>query len=134
MNRILVIDDELGISDLICEALKRSGYMVETAFNGRQGVKRFNDTAYDLVVTDMCMPDLDGNGIIRHIRNSSRPLTPVIGISGTPWLLQGADCDVALPKPFPLRTLIESVKRLTRVSLAEASPPRALPLNEQPAF
>jgi DNA-binding response OmpR family regulator len=134
MNRILVIDDELGISDLICEALKRSGYTVETAFNGRQGVKRFNATAYDLVVTDMCMPDLDGNGIIRHIRNSSRPFTPIIGISGTPWLLQGAGCDAVLPKPFPLRTLIESVKRLTRVSLAEASLPRALPLNEQPAF
>ena len=134
MNHILVIDDELGISDLICEALKRSGYTVETAFNGRQGVQRFNDTFYDLVVTDMCMPDLDGNGIIRHIRNSSRPFTPIIGISGTPWRLQGADCDAVLPKPFPLRALVESVKRLTQLSLADASSPRAFSLNDQPAF
>lgn len=70
----------------------------------------------------MCMPDLDGKGIIRHIRNSSRPFTPIIGISVTPWLLQGAGCDAVLPKPFPLLTLIESVRRLTRVSLAEGFP------------
>ncbi|MGA6927224.1 MAG: response regulator, partial [Desulfosarcina sp.] len=96
MNRILVIDDEPGISDMIGEALTRFGYTVDTATTGRQGVKRLKEASFDLVVTDMCMPELDGAGIVRQIRNSSRPLTPVIGISGTPWLLERADCDAVL--------------------------------------
>ena len=134
MIRILVIDDELGISEIICEALKPFGYAVETAINGRQGIERFNDTIYDLVVTDFGLPDIDGNSVIRHIRNSCRPFTPVIGISGTPWLLEGSDCDAVLSKPFPLRALIELVKRLTRFSPANTSPFRGLPLDDRPAL
>jgi CheY-like chemotaxis protein len=128
MNRILVIDDEPGIADLIREALTRVGYTVETASNGRQGLQLLKDAAYDLVVTDMCMPGLDGAGIVRHVRSSSRPLTPVIGTSGTDWLLESADCDAILPKPFPLQTLVDTVARLNRISLAAAPSPTAFPL------
>ncbi|MGA6925585.1 MAG: response regulator [Desulfosarcina sp.] len=125
MNQILVIDDEPGISDMIGEALTRFGYTVEIATTGQQGVKRLKDASFDLVVTDMCMPGLDGTGIIRQIRNSSRPLTPVIGISGTPWLLERADCDAVLTKPFPLHVLIDTVKRLERINLPAAADPAA---------
>ena len=118
MNRILVIDDESCILDLIREALTKYGYTVETASDGRQGLQRLKDAAFDLVLTDMCMPDLDGACIVRHVRRSSRPLTPVIGISGTPWLLEGADCDAVLSKPFPLQALVDTVKNLTRISLS----------------
>ena len=136
MNRILVIDDEPSISDLIREALTRFGYTVETAFNGRQGLQLLKDASFDLVVTDMCMPDLDGTCIVRHVRSSSRPLTPVIGISGTPWLFEAADCDAVLPKPFPLQVLVDTVKRLNRISLSAAPNPTAftLPLNDQPVW
>lgn len=136
MNRILVIDDEPSISDLIREALTKFGYTVETASNGRQGLQFLKDASFDLVVTDMCMPDLDGACIVRHVRSSSRPLTPVIGISGTPWLLEGADCDAVLPKPFPLQALVDTVKLLKRISLSATPNPTAfpLPLNAQPVL
>ena len=136
MNRILVIDDEPCILDLICEVLTKFGYTVETASNGRQGLQRLKDDAFDLVLTDMCMPDLDGVRIIRHVRRSSRPLTPVIGISGTPWLLEGADCDAILPKPFLLQVLVDTVKNLIRASLPAAPEPTAFPLriNPQPVL
>ena len=136
MNRILVIDDEPSISDLIREALTRFGYTVETASNGRQGLQLLKDSSFDLVVTDMCMPDLDGTCIVRHIRSSSRPLTPVIGISGTPCLLEAADCDAVLSKPFPLQALVDTVKRLNRISHSAAPNPTAfpLPLNDQPVW
>ena len=128
MNRILVIDDEQSISDLIQEALTRFGYTVETASNGRQGLQRLQGGAFDLIVTDMYMPDLDGACIVRHVRSSSRPYTPVIGISGTPWRLEDADCDAVLPKPFPLQTLVDTVKRLERTSLSPAPAHTIYPL------
>ena len=136
MNRILVIDDEPSISDMIREALTRFGYTVETASNGRKGLQLLKDASFDLVVTDMCMPDLDGACIVRYLRSSSRPLTPVIGISGTPWLLEGADCDAVLPKPFPLQVLVDTVKHLKMINLSSAPNPTVFPIspNAQTVF
>jgi DNA-binding response OmpR family regulator len=133
MNRILVIDDEPCISDLIREALTKFGYTVETAASGRRGLQLLKETSFDLVITDMCMLDIDGAFIVRHVRSSSRPLTPVIGISGTPWLLEGAGCDAVLPKPFPLQALVDTVKSLKRISLSAAPNPTTfrLSLNTQ---
>jgi DNA-binding response OmpR family regulator len=136
MNRILVIDDEPGISSLICEALTRFGYAVKTAANGRQGLRLLKDAAFDLVVTDMCLPDLNGACIVQHVRSSNCPLTPVIGISGTPWMLEGAGCDAILPKPFSLQTLADTVKRLTRISISTDPDPAAFhfSVNVQPVL
>ena len=66
MNRILVIDDEPDISDLIRQVLTRLGFQVKTASNGQQGLKLLDNASFDLVVTDMCMPDLDGTCIVRR--------------------------------------------------------------------
>jgi len=134
MNRILVIDDEPIICDLIWEALTRFGYTVEVAPTGRQGLQRLQEVSFDLVVTDMYMPDLDGAFIIRHIRSSSRPFTPVIGISGTPWLLEDVACDAVLPKPFPLQALVDTVKRLEKISLSAAPGHTPCPLNAPPVL
>jgi DNA-binding response OmpR family regulator len=86
MDTILVIDDEKGITSLIREALSMFGYDVEIALDGQEGIKKFETSAYDLVITDICMPGLDGNSVARHIRNSDRKSTPIIGMSGTPPL------------------------------------------------
>ncbi|MGD9309248.1 MAG: response regulator [Desulfosarcina sp.] len=123
MARILVIDDEQSIADMIREALTRYGDTVKTAISGTQGLQLWEDGVFDLVVTDMRMPDLTGGSIVRHVRRSNRPLTPVIGMSGTPWLLDKTGCDAVLPKPFRLNALIETVKRLktNKPSLKRAS-------------
>lgn len=134
MNLILVIDDETSIAELIHEALTGCGYTVETASSGRSGLQRLKETPFDLVVTDMCMPDIDGTRIVQHIRSSSRPLTPVIGISGTPWLLEGVDFDTVLPKPFSLKTLIDSVNQLIHTSLPGSPAPTTCPFGSQTAF
>ena len=117
MNRILVIDDELNITEMIREVLTRFGYTVRTAADGRQGMEQLKKSVYDLVVTDMCMPDLEGAQIVRFIRNSERCHTPVIGISGTPWLFEQTDCDAVLPKPFHLKELVDTVDHLMRQEL-----------------
>lgn len=112
MARILVIDDEPMIVGLISEALTKYGETVQTASNGEDGLKMLEDSSYDIIVTDMCMPDLDGESVIRYIRSSNHSATPVIGISGTPCLFKKADCDAVLSKPFQLRELFETVNTL----------------------
>ena len=115
MCTILVIDDEKGILHVIQEALTRFGHDVETALDGADGIQKFDDGSYDMVITDLRMPRLDGKGEVQHIRNSRRNSIPVLGISGTPWQTQDSGFDAVLSKPFPLRDLVESVKKLTTI-------------------
>ena len=112
MYKILVIDDEAAIVDIIRQALDIYGHNVETATNGREGITKFDSNCFDLVITDICMPDIDGNGVVQHIRGSDKKYIPVIGISGTAWAVKDDSFDTILEKPFPIKTLIDSVQRL----------------------
>lgn len=120
MCTILVIDDEKGILRVIREVLTRSGHAVETALDGIEGIQKFDDGCYDMVITDLRMPGLDGKGVVEHIRASGNNDVPVIGISGTPWQIQDSGFDEVFAKPFPLQDLVESVRRLTQIPLKTA--------------
>ena len=119
MSTILVIDDEKGILQLMLQALTKFGHNVETADDGQEGIRKFDDGCFDIVITDIRMPLIDGNGVVAHIRKSEKQSVPVIAISGTPWLLKADNFDMVLPKPFLLKQLIESIRSLAPV------PPRA---------
>ena len=112
MHSVLVIDDEKFISDSLGKALKKHGYKVETASSGREGMQKFDGGPYDLVITDLLMPDLDGMAVLQHIRGSKKPSTPVIGISGTPWLLKEDCFDAVLAKPFSIHTMLAVLEKL----------------------
>jgi DNA-binding response OmpR family regulator len=120
MCTILVIDDEKGILRVIEEALTKFGHNVEIAADGFEGIQKFDDGSYDMVITDLRMPRIDGKGVVKHIRNSRKNSVPVIGISGTPWLIQDLGFDAVLPKPFPLRDLVESVNKLSSIATRPA--------------
>ena len=113
MGMILVIEDEKGILGLIEAALIRFGHRVETAQDGKEGIRKFDRGSFDMVITDYVMPEVNGQAVLQHIRNSSRHRTPIIGMSGTPWLLQGTGFDLVLAKPFPLNKLVDSVRTLS---------------------
>ena len=113
MHNILVIDDEESIVSMFTMALIRFGFSVETAIDGIEGIKKFDEGKYDLVITDIQMPALDGNGVVKHIRNSEKRYTPVIATSGTPWLLVNGDFDAVLSKPTSIKTLFDTVKNVT---------------------
>ena len=115
MCAILVIDDEKSILHVIKETLTRFGHNVEIAIDGIEGIQKFDDGSYDMVITDLRMPRLDGKGVVQHIRNSHRNSVPILGISGTPWQTQGSGFDAVLSKPFPLQELVESVKKLLTI-------------------
>ncbi|RJQ78569.1 MAG: response regulator [Desulfobacteraceae bacterium] len=113
MGRVLVIDDEGMIRDMLQLVLSRSNWTVDTADNAVGGLAKFDKAVYDLVITDVGMPGVDGHYVVHYIRCSSRGRTPIIGVSGTPRLLQGGDFDEVLPKPFALQALLEKINHLT---------------------
>ena len=113
MYHILVIDDEKAVLNVVREALSRAGFEVEVALDGHKGIQKFDTGRFDLVITDILMPKIDGRDVVKHIRNSDRPFTPIIGFSGTPWLFEGIDFDTVFIKPFPLKDLVDSVQHLS---------------------
>lgn len=112
MPSVLVIDDESGFRNVVKHALRLVNFSVETAPDAECGMEKFDRGVFDLVITDMRMPGADGHAVVSHIRQSSRNGTPVIGVSGTPWLLAEGDFDLVLEKPFSLKALIETARSL----------------------
>jgi CheY-like chemotaxis protein len=106
--RVLFVDDEPLLRELIQEALECDGHRVQVADGGRAGLSLFREarnagTGFDVVITDLGMPDLDGRELTRAIKHES-PATPVIMMTGWGSLLQGrgelrAPIDSLLSKP-----------------------------------
>jgi DNA-binding response OmpR family regulator len=113
MYNILVIDDEKAILDIIEIVLSRAGFKVEIALDGREGIQKFDSNRFDLVITDIIMTGMDGLDVVDHIRNSDRPCTPIIGISGTPWHLDNIQFNAVFTKPFHFEDLINSILHLS---------------------
>jgi len=121
MGKILVIDDEEQIVLMLTMALSKFGFNVEIATNGMEGIKKFDEKCFDLVITDICMPVLSGNDVVKYVRNSEKYFTPVIGITGTPWLLENDYFDAVFTKPFSIEGLVEAVSSLTAATLSSMS-------------
>jgi CheY-like chemotaxis protein len=109
MLNILLVDDEGTVSEVLQQILTRLGHRTEIASGGLEALRMFDSRVYDLVITDILMPGVDGQSVARHIRSSDRPNTPVIGMSGTPWLLKGDIFDSVIDKPFNIKTLTNSI-------------------------
>ncbi len=120
MRNILIVDDEDAIVLALSMALSHAGYNVEIATNGLEGIRKFDKGRFGLVITDVRMPGLDGNDLALHIRNSKKYFTPIIGISGTPWLLEDDAFDAVLSKPFSIKTLFDTIDHLTTAPVPAA--------------
>ena len=81
-RRILVIDDEPGIRSFISRALSAAGFAVDEAANGHQGLMLALSDPPDLVLLDLCLPDLDGREVLRRL-HQERPHQAVIVWSAT---------------------------------------------------
>jgi CheY-like chemotaxis protein len=117
--KILVIDDEDGSRCLIENALQLDGHQVLVAANGVNGMRLMRLEQPDIVITDILMPDQDGLGTIRCMRQEF-PAVKILAISGGGTvgsldLLEAAGrlgADATLAKPFVPEQLFESVSRL----------------------
>src|SRR5690349_7026248 len=76
-ERVLVVDDEIGMRTALEASLKRAGWQVECAAGTCEAIRKFEATRHGLVITDMRMPDGDGLEVIRRVRDLV-PTTPVI--------------------------------------------------------
>ncbi len=118
MARILVVDDEANIRDVVEYTLRREGYDVESVDGGGKALDRVGKGGIDLVVLDVLMPDLDGLAVCRRLRESG-PNPPVIFLSSRDeevdrilGLELGADDYVC--KPFSPRELATRIKVVLR--------------------
>ncbi len=130
--RILLVDDEQSIQTLLSYPLRKEGYEVVHATDGRQALDRFDEQAFDLVVLDLMLPKLDGLEVCRRLRSKSA--VPIIMLTAKSeeidkvvGLELGADDYIT--KPFSMREFSSRVKAaLRRVELsrpAETSPDEA---------
>ena len=113
MKRILVVDDEKPISDIISFNLKNEGFEVETAFDGEEALEKFTKVGPDLIILDLMLPKIEGLEVCREIRKTSS--VPIIMLTAKDseidkvlGLELGADDYVT--KPFSNRELIARVK------------------------
>jgi two-component system response regulator HydG len=79
--KILLVDDESDLLEYFSFIIERVGYKVETASGGNEAFKKFEAGAYDMVITDIRMPQGDGVSLIKNIRNINKS-TPVFCVTG----------------------------------------------------
>jgi DNA-binding NtrC family response regulator len=79
--RILLVEDDVQLSNLLTDALTRSGYIVEQARNGREALQLFESHAVDLVLTDLFMPAMDGMELITTLQQRD-PSVRIVAMSG----------------------------------------------------
>ncbi len=117
--RILVIEDDIMVSGVLEEMLSSVGHDVITASNGRQGVEQFKNSRFDMVFTDLGMPEMSGWDVARFIKNV-KPDVPIAMITG--WgaefdqkQLKDAGIDLVVAKPFSMDHIVSLVGEATEI-------------------
>lgn len=130
MQTILIIEDEKRVADLLKTGLEENGYLTMTAYDGSIGLRIFRTHVFDLVISDIILPGLNGFELCREIRkiNPSIPILMLTALGSTDDKLDGFDAgaDDYLVKPFDFRELNARIKALLKRSptLAEPTPER----------
>ena len=117
MERVLVIDDDVGLCELVGEYLQPEGYTVEAIHNGERGVDRALAGEHDLVVLDVMLPGTNGFDVLRRIRAKSRiPVLMLTARGDDVDRIVGLEigADDYLPKPFNPRELTARIRAILR--------------------
>lgn len=116
-HRVLIVDDEFGLAEIISELLSDRGYEVAVATNGQLGWTSIETQLPDLVLLDVMMPVMDGLTLLRLLRDDARfKDVPVVLMSSLPEdTFEDARrlCQQIVRKPFSPRSLFELVERWT---------------------
>lgn len=123
MSKVLIIEDDLSIGEMMSIYLYEEGYQVMRAENGRQGETLFRDFNPDVIVLDIMLPDVDGIQLCTYFRTASTiPILMVSAKSEVSDRIKGLQtgADDYLCKPFSMRELAARVQALLRRSTAFA--------------
>jgi DNA-binding response OmpR family regulator len=130
-TRILLVDDEESIQTLLSYPLRRDGYQVTPALDGREALKRFGESRFDLAILDVMLPKLDGVEVCRRMRRSSRlPIIMLTAKDSETDKVAGLEvgADDYITKPFSMREFRSRVKAALRRSQMTAAAPEDEPL------
>ena len=125
MTKILIVDDDIELCELVGEYLSREGFEVEAVHNGDKGLERALSGEHVLVVLDLMLPGMTGLDVLRRLRGESRAPVLILTARGEDvdrivGLEIGADD--YLPKPFNPRELVARIRAILRRSQAVPAP------------
>ena len=116
--KILVVEDDNQIQELIVEFLSSQDYIVETANDGVEGYEKFKEGEYDLVILDVMMPRLDGHSLCKMIKSVDKEVSVIFltALGDEENEIKGFDlkADDYISKPFLFNILIKSVEAVLR--------------------
>lgn len=116
--KILIIEDEIKVAEVLKRGLTEAGYETETAFDGQSGLRMATTGKFDLILLDINLPLLNGLEVCRQLREKDE-VTPVLMLTALGMsddIVTGLDAgaDDYLPKPFRFNELYARIKALTR--------------------
>lgn len=125
--KILLIEDERKTVQYIKKGLEENGYLVDAAYDGKMGIQLALRNTYNLVITDVIMPGLNGRDVCKELR-TARVETPILmltALGDTDDVVEGLDsgADDYLSKPFEFKELLARIRSLTKR--------QAKPMNDQ---
>ncbi|HYR82872.1 MAG TPA: response regulator transcription factor [Terriglobia bacterium] len=116
--RILVIEDEARMGELLREGLTEEGHTVTVALDGREGLEMAEGWEFDLIILDVMLPGMDGFAIARRLRaqHNQTPILMLTARDSAKDLIEGLDlgADDYLTKPFSLKVLFARIRALGR--------------------
>jgi DNA-binding response OmpR family regulator len=123
--KVMVVEDDLALSDVVSFTLRRAGYEVVTAHDGLAAVEMFEQAAPDLLLLDLNLPRLDGLGVCRQVRAVSN--VPIIILSvraGDEAVVRGLEmgADDYMVKPFSPTQLVARIRAVMRRAGVQALP------------
>jgi two-component system chemotaxis response regulator CheY len=119
-KKILVVDDSESVREIVRDTLEKAGYQVQTAPDGKDALELLPAEAFQMVVTDLYMPQVDGLTLIREIRKMEEyQFTPILFLTTESHLdkkKQAKDAGATgwIVKPFEPEKLIRAVKKVLR--------------------
>lgn len=116
-EKVLVIEDDLDIQEIIREFLCANGYVVEVAEDGLKGIEKFNSGKFDLVLLDIMLPKIDGFVVCEIIRKTSKiPIIMLTALEEEQDQIKGfeLEADDYITKPFSVNLLIKRVGAVLR--------------------
>lgn len=135
--KVLLVEDDTQIVEMLQGYLEKEGYDVTAALNGVDGLIRFGQAHFDLVIVDIMMPQLDGIEVIKQIRNQSA--VPVIIMSAKDGDVDkaiglGFGADDYIAKPFSLIEVSARIKAMIRRATMYSNPETSVLQDQAPEF
>lgn len=112
--RIIIIDDDKSIRQVLKTILEQEGYTVDTADTGKQAVLKTNERAYNLALIDMRLPDIDGIDLILKIKDTTPRMRKII-VTGYPTIQNAMEAvnrqaDAFILKPFDVEKVLQTIR------------------------